>query len=58
MKNDQKSTVKTQRAQIFQYQKEKTERQLNLKKNVQKVLCPYTKDWESKMTFKTDKYTI
>lgn len=57
MKNDQKSTMKTQRAQIFQYQKEMTERQLN-KKNLQKVLCPYTKDWKSKMTFKTDKYTI
>lgn len=39
MKKDQKSTVKTQRAQIFQYQKEKTERQL--KKNYKSVVPIY-----------------
>lgn len=41
MKNDQKSTVKTQRAQIFQYQKEKTERQLNKKKFTKSIVPIY-----------------
>lgn len=48
--------MKIHRAQIFRYQKEETERQLN--KKITKVMCPYTKDWKNNMTFKTDKYTI